>query len=127
MELVAQSRRRIQALSPYQRDLSLAAILGAGSLLENLGAEAWSLVLAPLAPLPVALRRRAPLVMAALLFTIHVVGDLAVPLPLHGRCVVRGAGIPWSGIAGRSDGATTGSSDQGRDCRGKGPPRAGVT
>ena len=79
MELVAQSRRRIQALSPYQRDLSLAAILGAGSLLENLGAESWSLVLAPLAPLPVALRRRAPLVMAALLFTIHVVGELTVP------------------------------------------------
>lgn len=81
MQLVDQSRRRIQALSPYQRDLSLAAILGAGSLVENIGADTWTLALAPLGPLPVALRRRAPLIMAALFFTFHVVEGVFVRPP----------------------------------------------
>lgn len=80
MDFVGRWGRRIKALSPFQRDLFLAGALAVGSLLENFGAETWLLVLAPVAPLPLALRRRTPLLMAALLFTIHVVGEVAAPV-----------------------------------------------
>jgi signal transduction histidine kinase len=80
MNFVGRWRRRIKALSPFQRDLFLAGALAVGSLLENLGAETWLLVLALVAALPVALRRRAPLFMAAVLFTIHVAGEVAAPV-----------------------------------------------
>lgn len=53
--------------TPLQADLLLAGVLGAGALLERLAVDTgWPLVLAPLAALPLALRRRAPLVMAVL-------------------------------------------------------------
>ncbi|MGH2747104.1 MAG: sensor histidine kinase [Actinomycetota bacterium] len=80
MDFVGRSRGWIKARSPFHRDLLLAGALAAGSLVENLGAETWLLVLAPVAPLPLALRRRAPLLMAALLFTIHVAGEVAAPV-----------------------------------------------
>jgi signal transduction histidine kinase len=79
MDFVGRSRHRIKALSPSQKDLLLAMALAVGSLAENLGAEGWALVLAPLAPLPLVLRRRAPLLMAALLFTTYVGGEVTVP------------------------------------------------
>lgn len=71
-------RRGIGSLSPQQQDVLLAVGLGLGSLIESLGsAEGWSLALAPLIALPLALRRRAPLVMAAALFVLLVVGEIA--------------------------------------------------
>ena len=72
-------RRRLRAASPVRKDLYLALFLVIGVTIENAAGPLLALASAPLTALPIALRRRAPLLMAALFFGVFVIAQTFAP------------------------------------------------
>ena len=81
MDLPNLARRHLREASPLKKDSYLATLLAIGSTFENLAAAPVAIAMAPLVALPIALRRRAPLGMAALSCVLFIGAETLAPPP----------------------------------------------